>query len=112
MLTIVVPHKDVLRILDMHPSHIVVSNLSHQIIVNLVNILLREVERDMPYHNFNIWAKLGLQTEGIDDGVLVCSQHAFRVQQLGILLLLGHIADCSAKVMPFCYLCHHGESGL
>ena len=38
MLSVVVAHEDILRVLDMHPTHIVVSNLAHQIVVNLVNI--------------------------------------------------------------------------
>ena len=39
MLAIKVAHKDVLSVLDVHLSHVIVGDLLHQIVINLVNIL-------------------------------------------------------------------------
>ena len=66
----------------------------------------------MSHHVLDIRTKLGLQTEGVDDGMLVRGQHAFRIQQLCVLLLLSYIADGTAEVMSLGNLCHHGVSGL
>ena len=43
MLTVIVAHKDVLCVLDVHPLHILMCDLTHQVVINLVNILNREV---------------------------------------------------------------------